>query len=166
MQNGEGVHAHHDNCDSFLSSIIWYSHKHLFNSCRMRKPTITQLLCDGNAHLESAPKNMIGDSCLLLSCLNMQQSFKDILLPKEAQRRELQDQSERLYTELAQVRRKMEKLEEEIVIAGRERPDRYIYWKRKSLDFMHRKRNMIMQWSDFVKRACQWLWEKQRTHPY
>ena len=47
---------------------------------------------------------MRGDSALLLSCLDMQQAFKDVLIPMEAQHRNLQAESNRLQTELTQVR--------------------------------------------------------------
>jgi len=132
----------------------------------MLKPTINQLLCDGNPQLESAPSNMRGDSALLLSCLEMQQSFKDILIPKEAQHREIQAHSERLHHELSQARKYMEQLENEVATLERERPNQYIYWKGRFVEIMHRVMKKIMNWLDKSKRVCRWLWEKRKTHPY
>jgi hypothetical protein len=130
------------------------------------KQTITQLLCDGNPHLESAPKNMRGDSDLLLSCLDMKQTFKEALIPKEAQHRELQAQSERLHSELSQAMKDMEQLENEVANLEKERPDKYIYLKGLIQEIMHRVMNKSMQWSDILKRVCQRLWAKRRTHPF
>lgn len=109
---------------------------------------------------------MRGDSALLLSCLEMQQSFKDILIPKEAQHRQLQAESERLQYELSQARKHIEELENEVATLERERPNQYIYWKRQFLEIMHRVLTKIMKWLENAKRVCRWLWEKRRTHPY
>lgn len=130
------------------------------------KPTIKQLLCDGNSQLESAPKNMRGDSNLLLSCLDMQQTFKDVIIPIEAQYRELQDHSERLHFKLSEARKDVEQLENEVAFLEKERPDQYIYWKGQILEILRRLLNKIIQWLDIAKRVFRWLWEKRRTHPY
>jgi predicted RNase H-like nuclease (RuvC/YqgF family) len=109
---------------------------------------------------------MRGDSALLLSCLDMQQAFKDVLIPMEAQHRNLQAESNRLQTELTQARRDMEQLENEVANLVKERPDQYIHWKRRFLKVMHHARNKFQQWLENAKRVCRWLWEKRRTHPY
>ena len=103
---------------------------------------------------------------LLLSCLDMQQTFKDVLIPNEAQHRELQAQFERLHSEMSQARKDMEQLENEVANLEKERPDKYIHLKGKVLEIKHRVMNKMMQWSDIAKRVCRWLWEKRRTHPY
>lgn len=130
------------------------------------KPTITQLLCDGNSKFESAPKNMMGDSTLLLSCLEMQQTFKDIIIPIEAQYREVQAHSERLHSELSEARKDVEQLKNKVASLRKERPDQYIYWKGQFLEILRRMSNKIIQWLEIAKRVFSWLWETRRTHPY
>ena len=88
-----------------------------------KQPTLTQLLCDGNPQLGSSPENMRGDPKLLLHCLEMQQKFKDVLTPKEAQRRQLQARSEQLYQELLEARSQIEQLEKDVASLKWERPD-------------------------------------------
>ena len=109
---------------------------------------------------------MRDDSALLLSCLDMQQKFKDVLVPKEAQRRELQAQSERLHYDLSEARRHVEQLENDVANMERERPNQYIYWKGRLLEIIHHVSNKIMKLIENAKKVFRWLWEKRRTHPY
>lgn len=109
---------------------------------------------------------MRGDSSLLLSCLDMQQTFEDVIIPIEAQYRELQAHSERLHFKLSEARKDVEQLENEVACLEKERPDQYIYWKGRILEIVRRLLNKIIQWLDIAKRVFRWLWEKRKTHPY
>lgn len=130
-----------------------------------RVPTLTQLLCDGNPQLGSAPEGMRGDSKLLLSCLDMQQKFKDVLDPKETQHNELQVQSDKLLHELSRARSQIRQLEKDVAYLEWERPDRYIYWRGRFLELVHYALGKMLHLIEMAKQAF-WKWrEKRKTHP-
>ena len=130
-----------------------------------RMPTLNQLLCDGNPHLSSAPENMRGDSNLLLFCLEMQQKFKDVIVPKEAQRKELQAKSDQLQHELSEASDRIRQLQEDVAILEWERPDRYIYWKGRLLEFIRYILDKMIQFWRLAKQAFLKWWNRRRTHP-
>lgn len=108
---------------------------------------------------------MRGDTELLVACLEMQQKFKDVLDPKEAQYRELQAQSEQLHLELSQVRSQLRELEKDIAMLEWERPDWYIYWKGRCIDFMRFVLEKVLQLFEMVKGVFWRWWERRKTHP-
>ena len=126
----------------------------------MEQPTLTQLLCEGNPQIVSAPENMTSNTKLLLVCLEMQTRFNEVLNLKETQRNHLQDQSLQLRSELSKKRQRVEQLEKSILSLEWERPDRYIYWKQQFLAFLC-----------FVREKFRHLWKtgkgalSQKTHP-
>ena len=124
------------------------------------QPTLTQLLCDGNPQLTSAPENMRGDSKLLLVCLEMETAFKDVLTPKETRLKELQDQSQQLHNELLQKRRRIEQLGQKITSLDWERPNRYIHWKQRFLAFIWSARGKVVHLLKMGKGVF-----SKRTHP-
>lgn len=129
------------------------------------KPTLTKLLCDGNQQLSSAPENMRGDSNLLIHCLEMQQKFKDVIIPKEDKHSELRAKSDELQHELSQARCYIDQLERDIAHLEWERPDQYIYWKGRFLDLCaYVLRKMIQAWEWVKLQFLKWR-EKRRTHP-
>mmetsp|Transcript_18223 Transcript_18223/g.38234 ORF Transcript_18223/g.38234 Transcript_18223/m.38234 type:complete len:184 (-) Transcript_18223:1648-2199(-) len=130
-----------------------------------RMPTLAELLCDGNPQLASAPENMRGDSKLLLVCLEMQQKFKDVMVPKDAQRAELQAQSNKYIHELSQARSRIEQLEREIAFLEWERPSRYIYWKRRMVAFICYLLEKTVQWFDWAWQAFQRWRNRRKTAP-
>lgn len=133
----------------------------LFDLHRRTQPTLTQLLCDGNSQLESAPANMTGDSNLLLVCLEMRQKFKDAIDPKEAQRNEFQEKSDRLQHELSQARRHIEQLKREVTYLEWERPDRYIYWKARLLSVLFSVLKKFIWARDVIRTRM----DRRKTHP-
>ena len=130
-----------------------------------QQPTLTKLLCDGNPQLTSAPENMRANSALLLFCLEMQQKFKDVLDPKEAQHRELKTHNENLHHQLSQARREVQRLEKEVSHLEWERPDWYIKWKGKFVGFICYVLGKLGGLFGRVKEAF-WNWrERKKTHP-
>jgi len=130
-----------------------------------RVPTLAQLLCDGNPQLACAPANMRGDSNLLLACLEMQQKFKDVLDPKELQHNELRVQSDELQHELLQTRRKMQQLEKDVAYFEWERPDRYIYWKRRFVGVVNYVLGKLIWLFGLAKQTMRKWWNRRKTHP-
>ena len=108
---------------------------------------------------------MRGDSTLLLFCLETQQKFKDALDPKEAQRQELQSQSDALHKELTDARDQIRTLEEEVANLEWERPDRYLYWKRRFVKMARSMRDRIMNWLEEAWQAFRRWRDRRRTHP-
>lgn len=131
--------------------------------CRI--PTLRRLLCDGNPKLRCAPENMRGDSNLLISCLEMQLNFEEVIIPKEAELCELQATSVKLQFKLTQAKSRIEQLEKAIAELEWERPDRYIYWKGRLNDFVHHVREKITMWCEITKQSFYRWHERRRTYP-
>ncbi|KAL7543225.1 hypothetical protein ACHAXR_012530 [Thalassiosira sp. AJA248-18] len=130
-----------------------------------RVPTLTQLLCDGNPQLASAPENMRGDSNLLVFCLEMQQKFKDVIDPKEAQYDEQKAKNDELNYELSLARSQIQQLEKDVASLEWDRPDRYIYWKGRFLAFICYVLGKINQlWGGVKKVFLDWR-DRRKTHP-
>ena len=130
------------------------------------KPTLTKLLCDGNQQLSSAPENMRGDSNLLIHCLEMQQKFKDVIVPKSTQRDELQIKSDQLHTDIFHANSRIQQLENEISDLEWERPDQYIRWKTRIMEYVVFILEKLRQLWDAVKQSF-WKWwnRRKKTHP-
>jgi len=131
--------------------------------CRI--PTLRQLLCDGNPKLSCAPESMRGDSNLLMHCLERQLNFKEIIVPKEAELGELRATSVKLQCELSQAKSRIKLQEKDIIELEWERPNRYIIWKSRFFDFIHRLHEKITQWCEMTKQSFYRWQERRRTYP-
>ena len=108
---------------------------------------------------------MRGDPKLLLHCLEMQQKFKDVITPKEAQRRQLQAKSEQLYHELSEARSQIQQLEKDVASLKWERPDEYIRIKARVLEVVHYVVAKMKQFWNMLKNAVLRWYERRKTHP-
>jgi len=131
--------------------------------CRM--PTLSELLCDDNPNLVSAPNNMRGNSNLLMWCLEMQQKYEDVIHPKTNTRDELHLKSTKLQNDIIAAQTQIQQLESEIAQLQEERPDDYIYWKGRVMTVIEFVLKKIKQLWQRAKRAYIAWREKRKTHP-
>lgn len=95
----------------------------------------------------------------------MQQKFKDVVVPKETQRRELQSQNAKLHNELSQAKEQIRKLEKDVAYLEWERPDRYIYWKGRIVALGRQIFAKLRQcWEALKEMILNWR-ERRKTHP-
>ena len=108
---------------------------------------------------------MRGDSKLLLFCLSMQQKFKDVIGPKESQHSQLQAQNDKLHHELSDAKNRIRQLEKGVSTLVFERPDRYIYWKGRSKEFICYVLGKLNRVWEMIKGAFGRWRERRKTHP-
>lgn len=109
---------------------------------------------------------MRSDSKLLLWCLEMQQKFKDVIVPQSTQRDELQIKSDQLHTDIFHANSRIQQLENEISDLEWERPDQYIRWKTRIMEYVVFILEKLRQLWDAVKQSF-WKWwnRRKKTHP-
>jgi hypothetical protein len=108
---------------------------------------------------------MRGDSTLVLTCLDMQQKFKDVISPLEVQHHDLRARYDELRYGLDQASGRINQLEKDIASLEWERPDQYLHWKAQFLALIRRLLDKVAKLRETLKREFWKWWERRKTHP-